>query len=83
VLGYPGFSVTPRRGVERMYYTRKGVVVRHNDAQATLYRFSEKDSTPINFGTRHDIIDAYDIDGEHFYVVDKDERMMYRGRTGW
>ncbi|MBN1836101.1 MAG: hypothetical protein JW820_09645 [Spirochaetales bacterium] len=80
---YPGFTVTPRRGVERMRYTRKGIVVREGNDDCTLYRFSEDDTQSLSFATRHEILDAYDIDGEHFYVLDKDERMLYKGRTGW
>jgi hypothetical protein len=83
LTSYPGFTVSPKDGVDRMSYTRKGVVVREHGGDATLYRFREDDSVPLQFSTRHDVLDAYDLDGEYFFVVDKDERMLYKGRTGW
>jgi hypothetical protein len=83
LTSYPGFTVSPKDGVNRVSYTRKGVVVREHGGNATLFRFSESDSRPLQFSTRHDVLDAYDLDGEYFYVVDKDLRMLYKGRTGW
>jgi hypothetical protein len=83
LTAYPGFSVTPRDGVNRMHYTRKGIVVRDHSDRATLYRFNPNDWLRLDFNTRHDVLDAYDLDGEYFYVLDKDLRMLYKGRTGW
>jgi hypothetical protein len=83
ITTYSNFSVSPRDGVQRMHYTRKGIVIRQHNDDMTLYGFRGDESRSLNFGTRHEIIEAYDIDGEFFYMVDKDARMLYKGRTGW
>ena len=66
-----------------MHYTRKGIVIREYDRRGWLYRFDEENRQRLSFGGRNETLDAYDLDGERFYCIDKDQRMLYRGRTGW
>jgi hypothetical protein len=79
--GYPGFTISEVDG-ERAYYTRKGIVVQEYDERAWLYR-SGGGRLALDFRSRHEFEAAYDVDGERFYCIDKNERILFKGRTGW
>lgn len=78
---YPGFTISEVDG-ERACYTRRGIVVEEHGERAWLYR-SGDDRLALDVRSRHRFETAYDLDGECFYCVDKDERLLFKGRTGW
>jgi hypothetical protein len=70
---------------DRIYYTRKGLVMRGLEDLYYLYSLTlDPDSIGSDdVKSRHDVRVAYDIDGTYGYYFDRIELNLYKGRTGW
>jgi hypothetical protein len=71
--------------VRRVHYTRNGIVVRseQDDGQCYLLDYDGGELHRFQLNVRGGLEEAYDIEGEHFYYFVRDERVLFKGRTGW
>jgi hypothetical protein len=67
-----------------VHYTRKGIVLADYDGNAVLMDFSGNETDKkLDLGQRGDVRLALDIAGDHFYVFNSENQMLYMGKTGW
>ncbi len=67
-----------------VFYTRKGIVVADYDGNAALMDFSGKETgKKLDLGQGGEVRIAFDIEGDTFYVFNPENRVLYRGITGW
>jgi hypothetical protein len=65
-------------------YTRKGIVLADYDGKAALMDFSGTETgKKLDLGQHGEVRLALDIAGEHFYVFNPEDQMLYMGKTGW
>ena len=65
-------------------YTRKGIVVADWDGRAVLKDFSGADTGKgLDLGQRQEVRVAFDLEGNNFFAFNAEDRVLYRGKTGW
>jgi len=83
VLSYPYLQFTDV-DAGNVIYTRKGIVLADYDGNAALMDFSGNETgKKLDLGQRGEVRLALDIEGDHFYVFNPEDQMLYRGNTGW
>jgi hypothetical protein len=65
-------------------YTRKGIVVADWDGRAVLKDFNGKDTGKgLDLGHNREVRIAFDLEGDNFFAFNAEDRILYRGKTGW
>jgi hypothetical protein len=68
----------------RTYYTRKGIVAADRDGTVMLLDFNGNETGKrLDLGATGEPRLAFDLEGEHFYLFNPEDQMLYRGETGW
>jgi hypothetical protein len=67
----------------RTYYTRKGIAAASHDGQATLYSFGGSKISSLALGQRKELLLAFNLEGTQFYCFNLDDRLFFKGKTGW
>jgi hypothetical protein len=67
----------------RTYYTRKGIAAASYDGLVTLYSLNGIPLSSLRLDQRKDFRLAFNLEGTHFWCFNLDDRLLFRGRTGW
>jgi hypothetical protein len=67
----------------RTYYTRKGIAAASGNGLLTLYDFDGKKKSTLNLGQRKELRLAFNLEGTYFYCFNLEDRLLYKGKTGW
>jgi hypothetical protein len=67
----------------RTYYTRKGIAAASNKGLVTLYDFDGNKKGTLNLGQRKELRLAFNLEGTYFYCFNLEDRLLYKGKTGW
>ena len=93
--GYAGTFLTPLLSnyphlelenvdANNVLYTRKGIVVADSDGRSILKDFNGKDTGKgLDLGHNREVRIAFDLEGDNFFAFNADDRILYRGKTGW
>jgi hypothetical protein len=80
---YPGFTISIQKP-RRVHYTRRGIVVRsEEDRESAVFGLDGKRIADLDTEGRHDLRGDYDLSGQYFYYLDRDARILFKGRTAW
>jgi hypothetical protein len=67
----------------RTYYTRKGIAAASHDGLVNLYDFNGNKISSLNLGHRKELRLAFNLEGTRFYCFNLDDRLLFKGKTGW
>ena len=67
----------------RVYYTQAGIAAADYEGRITLYGFDGAEIGTLSLGSRKELWLAFDLAGAHFYCFSLEDRLLYKGRTGW
>jgi len=93
--GYAGTFLTPLLSnyphleledmdASNVLYTRKGIVVADWDGRSILKDFNGEDTGKgLDLGHNKEVRIAFDLEGDNFFAFNAEDRVLYRGKTGW
>lgn len=65
-------------------YTRKGIVIADGGGHATLLDIDgQETSKKLYLGHKKEVRIAFNVEGDTFFAFNSDDRILYRGKTGW
>lgn len=69
---------------EPLHYTRKGIMAHDYEGNTVLYDF---DGVTVKGKLRSDYRketqEGYDLEGDYFFLYNVEDRILYKGKTGW